>query len=236
MTNKDTVAIYSGGMDSFTLVNELKEEGRLHSCLSFDYGQRHVKELTYALAETSRLKVPHQIISLGDVGRVCMTHSALTADRQVEVPEGHYAADNMKLTVVPNRNAIMLSIAVAYAVSHKLARVCFGAHAGDHEIYPDCRPEFVSAMNTVALIANWHPVSIESPYQEMTKREILNLGAMLDLNYAHSWTCYKGGDVACGKCGSCQERLTAFEEIGQTDPLEYATREIVREKATHHGV
>lgn len=229
---KDSVAIYSGGMDSFTLVNELHGAGRLHSCLSFDYGQRHAKELGYANHVAHELGVPNPIIELRDVGMLCMRNSALTMDRQVRVPEGHYAAENMKQTVVPNRNAIMLSVAVAYAVSYGLDNVFFGAHAGDHEIYPDCRPEFVSAINTVSLLANWQPVNIQAPYLHMTKKEILIIGQHLQLDYAKSWTCYKGELLACGRCGSCQERLTAFASLGQEDPLQYVTRELIPKDTT----
>lgn len=225
MSREDTVVIYSGGMDSFTLVNQLYVEGRLHSCLSFNYGQSHVKELSYAAAWTKRNGVPHTVVDLVNMADVCMRGSALLGD--MAVPEGHYAAENMKKTVVPNRNAIMLSVAVAYAVSNNLSLVSFGAHAGDHEIYPDCRPEFVSAMNTVALMANWHRVGIEAPYLGLTKIGILDIGFMMELDYSQSWTCYKGGQVACGKCGSCQERLTAFAAHGVPDPLEYETRELI---------
>lgn len=228
---RDTVAIYSGGMDSFTLVNALHSQHHLHSCLSFDYGQRHRKELDYALDVTSYWPdIPHYIISLHDVGAICMKRSALTQDRVVDVPEGHYAADNMKLTVVPNRNAIMISIAVAYAVSNNLDKVCIGAHAGDHEIYPDCRPEFIAAMNAVSMIANWQSVKVLAPYQRLTKKDILQIGEILQLDYRKSWTCYKGEEISCGKCGSCQERLSAFESLGQPDPLDYVSREIVRER------
>lgn len=215
---KDVVCIYSGGMDSYTLVSAAHQEGVLHSCLSFDYGQRHLKELHYAHNVCVEYGVPHHIIDL----RVLKPHllgSALT-DR-VDMPEGHYADENMKLTVVPNRNMIMLSIAIAYAVSHKLREVRFGAHSGDHTIYPDCREEFVELMDQIGGLANWHPVHVRAPYQHMDKSTILLEGFQMGLDYAKSWTCYKGGDKACGKCGSCQERLDGFRRIGRVDPLEY---------------
>lgn len=215
---KDVVCIYSGGMDSFTLVNETHKRGNLHSCLSFNYGQRHAKELGYAAAVCQELNVPHLVLSL-DALRTCFAGSALTSD--VPMPEGHYAEDNMKQTVVPNRNMVMLSLAIAYAVSRELRAVYFGAHAGDHAIYPDCRPGFVSRMGVLAETANWHPVRIAAPYLGMDKTRILRIGATLGLDYAKSWTCYAGREKACGKCGSCQERLEAFRNIGETDPLEY---------------
>ncbi len=216
---KDTVAIYSGGMDSFTLVNELHETGFLHSCLLFDYGQRHAKELEYAKRVCHELGVPAHVVNMRTIAGIAMTRSALTGD--TPVPEGHYAADNMKLTVVPNRNMIMLSVAIAYAVSNNLDRVACGVHAGDHTIYPDCRPEFIDLMNQVAKIANWQPVQVCAPYLNETKVEIIARGKALGLDYAKSWTCYKGLDKACGVCGSCQERLEGFAANGIKDPLEY---------------
>jgi 7-cyano-7-deazaguanine synthase len=216
---KDTVCIYSGGMDSFTLASEVHARGMLHSCLSFNYGQRHAKELEYAERVCAQdLNVPHHLIDLWAL-KPHLLGSALTD--AVDVPLGHYAEDSMKLTVVPNRNMIMLSIAIAYAVSHKLNAVYFGAHAGDHTIYPDCRDEFVTALDKVARIANWHPVTVVAPYQHLTKEGILRIGAGLDLDYSKSWTCYAGREKACGKCGSCQERLEAFRLVGRRDPLEY---------------
>lgn len=219
---KSVVCIYSGGMDSYTLAGFAHHNDWLHSCLSFDYGQRHKKELEYAQAVTEDWGVPHHFINLEALhhGEVFLG-SALTND--IAVPEGHYAAENMKLTVVPNRNMIMLSIVIAYAVSHRLEAVWFGAHAGDHTIYPDCRPEFVDAMNRAALLADWHPVHVEAPFQYLDKAGILRIGLPIGLYYGNAWTCYKGGQLACGVCGSCQERLEAFAAIGEKDPLEYAT-------------
>ena len=215
---KDIVCIYSGGMDSFTLVNETHARGQLQSCLSFDYGQKHHKELGYAAAVCQELNVPHLILSLGHL-RTCFEGSALTSD--MPMPEGHHAEKSMKQTVVPNRNMVMLSLAIAYAVSRKLRAVYFGAHAGDHTIYPDCRPAFVSRMAELAQTANWHPVQLAAPYLGLDKARILLIGQIHHLDYAKSWTCYAGREKACGKCGSCQERLEAFRNIGKIDPLEY---------------
>ena len=215
---KNVVCIYSGGMDSFTLVNQVHRLGMLHSCLSFDYGQKHSKELEYARFVCHELDVPHHVINLRNL-KPHLLGSALTDD--VDMPQGHYAEETMKLTVVPNRNMIMLSIAVAYAVSHKLEAVNFGAHAGDHTIYPDCREPFVRLMDAAAQAANWHTVRVRAPYQHLDKAEILQIGYGLGLDYGKSWTCYQGGALACGKCGSCQERLEGFAKIGKVDPLEY---------------
>ena len=218
------VCIYSGGMDSFTLVNKAHTEGVLDSCLSFHYGQRHAKELSYAASVCKELNVPHHTISMLAI-KPHLLGSALTDS--VDMPEGHYAEANMKLTVVPNRNMIMLSIAIAYAVSHELDEVWFGAHSGDHTIYPDCRRPFVELIDRLAAIANWHPVRVRAPFQAFDKAAILQIGFALGLDYAHSWTCYAGGDRACGRCGSCQERLSAFASLDKTDPLDYVTHELL---------
>lgn len=217
---KDTVCILSGGMDSVTLAALARDEGHLHTCLSFDYGQKHSKELRFAKENCERWEINHLVISLAGIAGACFIGSALTGSGPM--PEGHYADENMKQTVVPNRNMVMLSVAVAYAVANKLARVWYGAHAGDHTIYPDCRPSFVTAINNAARLANWHEVGVEAPFLGLNKHGILVVGRDLGVDYAQTWTCYQGGEKACGKCGSCQERLEAFNRLGQKDPLEYA--------------
>jgi 7-cyano-7-deazaguanine synthase len=209
-------------MDSATLLYDAHANESLHAGLSFYYGQKHRKELYCASYLCAELSVPHYVIDLS-VLKPHLLGSALTDN--VAMPEGHYAEDNMRLTVVPNRNMIMLSIAIAYAVSHKLDEVWFGAHSGDHSVYPDCRPEFVLAMNQVAWIANWHPVKVKAPYLEFDKAGILQRGMPLGVPYENTWTCYQGRERACGKCGSCQERLEGFAKIGRVDPLEYEVHE-----------
>jgi len=221
---RDTVIIYSGGMDSYTLLREELSKGRLHSSLSFNYGQRHLRELNCVARVCSQFSLPFSFIDLRAVAAVAMHRSVLTVTQR-DIPVGHYAADNMKETVVPNRNMIMLSIAIAYAVSHQLKRVVFGAHAGDHTIYPDCRPEFVQTMRVLAQQANWHPIELEAPYLHFTKGEILLQGMTFGVereDYKDTWTCYKGDSThACGVCGSCTERLEAFASVGWTDPIPY---------------
>lgn len=137
------------------------------------------------------------------------------------MPEGHYEADNMKSTVVPNRNMILLSLAVGYAVSLEANQVYYGAHSGDHAIYPDCRPEFVNKMNDVCQIANYEAVEIVTPYLKNSKIEILTDGLKMGLDYSDTWTCYNGREKACGQCGACQERLEAFKLNNATDPIAY---------------
>jgi 7-cyano-7-deazaguanine synthase len=217
MANK-VVVIYSGGMDSFTVLNRALRDGKEVYALSFDYGQRHVKELEYASKVCKSLNVPHKVIDISAINQL-LAGSSLTDN--IDIPEGHYEAENMKSTIVPNRNMILLSLAVGYAVSVEASQVYYGAHSGDHAIYPDCRPEFVMKMNDVCQIANYEPVEIFSPYLNVDKIAILADGIKMGLDYSTTWTCYNGREKACGKCGACQERLEAFTENGQTDPVEY---------------
>lgn len=225
---KKVIVILSGGLDSTTLLYDLhsrKDEFEIVSVLSFDYGQRHKKELVYASDTCIKLGLDHHEVNLEHLN-FFLGGSSLTDN--IDVPEGHYEEENMKLTVVPNRNMIMLSIAVGYAVSKGAELVAYGAHAGDHMIYPDCRPEFIQKMNEVCKIANFQSVEILAPYINVTKIEILQRGVMVGVPYKETWTCYKGLEKACGKCGSCQERLTAFKENGLEDPLEYESRELIK--------
>ena len=212
------VVIYSGGMDSFTVLNRALKDGKQVYALSFDYGQRHVKELECASEVCKELNVPHKIIDISAINEL-LAGSSLTDD--IEIPEGHYEEESMKSTVVPNRNMILLSLAVGYAVSVGAAQVYYGAHSGDHAIYPDCRPEFVMKMNDVCQIANYEPVEIFSPYLKVSKTAILTDGIAMGLDYSKTWTCYNGREKACGKCGACQERLEAFAENKATDPIAY---------------
>ncbi len=212
------VVIYSGGMDSFTVLNKALRDGHDVHALSFDYGQRHVKELKVAADVCNSLGVPHKVVDISAINQI-IGGSSLTDD--IDVPEGHYEEETMKSTVVPNRNMILLSLAVGYAVSLKASKVYYGAHSGDHAIYPDCRPEFVKKMDDVCRIANYEEIEIVCPYLNNTKIEILTDGLAMGLDYANTWTCYNGREKACGKCGACQERLEAFELNQATDPLVY---------------
>lgn len=212
------VVIYSGGMDSFTLLHLARARGYRVHALSFNYGQRHVRELDCAAAVCRQLGIPHQVLDITALSAV-MAGSALTGGD--EVPEGHYEEASMKATVVPNRNMILLSLATGYAVTAGAGAVWYGAHGGDHAIYPDCRPEFVEKMDAVCRIANYEPVAIEAPFMAMDKGQILGEGLALGLDYSQTWTCYNGREKACGRCGSCVERLEAFASHGLTDPLPY---------------
>ncbi|MDC2887959.1 7-cyano-7-deazaguanine synthase QueC [Psychrosphaera sp. 1_MG-2023] len=212
------VVIFSGGMDSFTVLNRAIRDGLDVYALTFDYGQRHVKEVNFAQNACEKLGVQHKIVDISAIGGI-IAGSSLTAN--IDVPEGHYEAESMKQTVVPNRNMILLSLAVGYAVSLEASKVYYGAHSGDHAIYPDCRPEFVKKMQDVCAISNYDPIDIVVPYLESSKIDILKDGLKMGLDYGLTWTCYNGREHACGKCGACQERLEAFEKNNVTDPLTY---------------
>jgi 7-cyano-7-deazaguanine synthase len=215
------VVIFSGGMDSFTVLNLAAKAGHDIYALSFDYGQRHKKELDYASRACLALGINHKIIDISAINEL-IAGSSLTSD--IAVAEGHYAEESMLTTVVPNRNMILLSMAVGYAVSIGAGQVYYGAHSGDHDIYPDCRPEFVARMNEVCAIANYQSVEIVTPFLRDSKTTILTAGLDMGLDYNLTWTCYNGRDLACGKCGACQERLEAFAENKVDDPLEYESK------------
>jgi 7-cyano-7-deazaguanine synthase len=228
--------ILSGGMDSATLLHhvawldEVQEYGSKVLALSFDYGQRHVKELEYAAAQAADCGVSHTIIPLGFLTALA-PKSALTGD--VAVPEGHYAADNMKLTVVPGRNTIFLALALAFVEGQleegDTATIYYGAHAGDHTIYPDCRLNFAVGMDLAIRTATEERIKLVVPYQHMDKGDILDEGRSLSVDYSKTMTCYAGTVPACGKCGSCSERLIGFDKARMTDPLEYADREYYKQ-------
>ncbi|MHA1732989.1 MAG: 7-cyano-7-deazaguanine synthase QueC [Promethearchaeota archaeon] len=214
------VLILSGGMDSTTLLYDLLSRGLDVWALSIDYGQRHGRELRAARSTCEKLGIPHQVVDLSGVSEV-MKGSSLTDD--VPVPHGHYEEETMKQTVVPSRNLIFLSVASAYAISVGAEVVYYGAHGGDHAIYPDCRPVFIDKVNEVLAVANYEPVRVEAPYVGIDKVGILRRGLELGVDYSLTWTCYEGKEKACGKCGSCVERLEAFRENGVEDPLPYET-------------
>lgn len=218
------VVLASGGLDSTTLAYRLRDMGAKTRLLSFDYGQRHARELECAKQIAGGLGVPHDVMDLRPVGAL-LGGSALT-DPLVPVPDGHYAAESMRATVAPNRNAVMLDIAVAVAIANGCDAVAFGAHGGDHAIYPDCRPEFVTAFTASAIVANegFLPVGFQvvAPFLDCDKTEIVRTGNRLGVPFAATWSCYKGGSVHCGTCGTCTERREAFQLAGVADPTPYA--------------
>ncbi|MFM9167536.1 MAG: 7-cyano-7-deazaguanine synthase QueC [Verrucomicrobiota bacterium] len=214
-----TALIYSGGVDSTVLLAHLLAEGREVHCLSVDYGQRHRRELEAARAICAHYGVDHRLADLRALAPL-FGSNALTGG--VKVPEGHYEEESMKATVVPNRNMLLISVATAWAVSLKAESVAYGAHGGDHAIYPDCRPEFAEALDRAVRLADWHEVRLERPFVKMDKAAIVRRGAELDVPFSLTWSCYVGGERHCGKCGTCVERKEAFRLAGVTDPTDYA--------------
>lgn len=217
----DTIVICSGGLDSVSLAHKVAAEHTLHGLLSFDYGQRHLKELDGAAACAARLGVPHKVVDISAVG-AALSGSALTDD--VEVPDGHYAEESMKITIVPNRNAIMLAIAFGMAASEKADAVAAAVHGGDHFIYPDCRPGFINAFQDMQRHAldGVADIRLYTPFVTISKADIVTEGAKHGTPFAETWSCYKGGDVHCGRCGTCVERREAFHLAGVDDPTVYA--------------
>ena len=212
------VIILSGGLDSTTLLYDLHSQDYTINAVTFDYGQKHKKEIAYAKKTCELLDIPQKIIDarvLNDLAPSALTRS----DRAI--PEGNYADDTMKQTVVPNRNMVLLSLAAAYAIGIRAGHLFYGAHAGDHAIYPDCRPAFVNAMTAAFHLCDGNDLVLSAPYLSLSKGEIVKKGLSLGADYSLTWTCYKGKEKACGKCGSCDERLAAFKEAGAADPLEY---------------
>lgn len=221
------VCITSGGMDSATLAYHYSRQGHDLLLVGFDYGQRHVRELQSLryIADT----VPGASYRVVNLAVQDLLHgSALTSDH-VDVPDGHYAQETMKATVVPNRNAIMLSIATGIAVAEGAQIVATGVHAGDHFIYPDCRPAFFDPFAEAMRAANdgfaVDGFRLEAPFINWTKAEIAAHGFALGVPYAVTWSCYKGGEIHCGRCGTCVERIEAFVLAGVHDPTAYEDRE-----------
>lgn len=214
---KDSVIILSGGMDSVTLLHYRKE--RIALAVSFDYGSNHnAREIECARKQCEMLGIEHLVIPLDFMGKYFRSSLLEGADK---IPEGHYAADNMKSTVVPFRNGIMLSIACGLAESRGLLHVMMANHGGDHAIYPDCRPEFVKAMGDAMRNGTYDGVDISAEFTDITKSDIAALGKRLGVDYSLTYSCYKGGEKHCGKCGTCVERREAMAEAGIDDPTVY---------------
>lgn len=214
---KDAAIILSGGMDSITMLYEYKDIISL--AITFDYGSNHNKrEIEYAALHCERLGIRHVVIPLEFMHKYFKSSLLEGADA---IPEGHYDDSNMKSTVVPFRNGIMLAIACGIAESNGLTRVLIANHGGDHTIYPDCRPQFIDAMSAAMTNGTYEGVHIFAPYTNITKTNIAQHGKRLGINYAETYSCYKGGLHHCGKCGTCVERREALAEAGVTDTTIY---------------
>jgi 7-cyano-7-deazaguanine synthase len=213
------VVLFSGGLDSTVLAQQLIRQKAEVRLLSIHYGQRHKKELEHSTSIANILGSPHQILDFSNLGRLLLG-SSLT-DKAIALPEGHYAEESMKSTVVPNRNMILLSLAAGHALSIGFDTIAYAAHAGDHTIYPDCRPEFANAMETALNLADWEPLRLHRPFVNLTKKDLVELGDQLEAPLHETWSCYAGRKLHCGKCGTCVERKEAFSLANIPDPTKY---------------
>lgn len=215
---KDAVIILSGGMDSCTLLHEYRDD--IAIAITYDYGskQNH-KEQQCAVEQCKALGIKHIIIPLDFMN--LYFKSALLSNSTEEIPEGNYDDENMKVTVVPFRNGIMLAIACGIAESNGLHRVMIANHAGDHAIYPDCRQAFIDAMSMAMQQGTYEGIEVFAPYTNLSKTDIARHGKALGVDYSMTYSCYKGGDKHCGKCGTCRERIEALRDAGIDDPTEY---------------
>ncbi len=207
---KDSIIVLSGGMDSTTLLHERKNQIAL--AVTFDYGSKHnAREIECARKNCEMLGIEHLVIPLEFMGKYFKSSLLIGGE---EIPEGHYADENMKSTVVPFRNGIMLSIAAGLAESRGLKKVMLANHGGDHAIYPDCRPGFVAAMSEAIKEGTYDGIVIDAPYTNITKSDIARIGKSIGVDYNLTYSCYKGGEKHCGKCGTCVERMEALREAG----------------------
>lgn len=240
-----TVAVVlSGGMDSTVAAYEASRRRRRDPlepmvCITVDYGQRHRKEVEFAARTAERLHAEHVVVDLTSVGHALT--SALTVGPDNAIPEGHYGESSMKATVVPNRNAILASVAYGIAVARQARFVWLGVHAGDHTIYPDCRPAFIERLSAaLAIGSRWEPDDpvphLDAPFVHATKAAIVRIGDDLGVPFEDTWSCYVGGDLHCGRCGTCVERAEAFFLAEVPDPTRYADPEFWRTAVnTHDG-
>ena len=214
---KDSVIVVSGGMDSVTLLYEKKDEIALG--ISFDYGSNHNhNELPLAALHCQRLGIAHVIIPLGFMHQY---FKSSLLESGASIPDGSYDEENMKSTVVPFRNGVMLAVAAGIAESNGLTKVLIANHGGDHTIYPDCRPEFIAAMDAAVEAGTFARVRVVAPYTNISKADIARRGRALGIDYAETWSCYKGGHVHCDTCGTCVERKEALREAGIEDNTTY---------------
>lgn len=217
MSKKDSLIVVSGGVDSITLLYDMQE--RIALGVSFDYGSNHnSREIPFAERHCRELGIRHITINLDFMHRYFKSSLLAGADA---IPEGHYADENMKSTVVPFRNGIMLAIAAGMAESNGLENVLIANHSGDHTIYPDCRPEFIRAIDEATTLGTYVGVRVLAPYTDISKADIVRRGKALGVDYSATWSCYKGGERHCGSCGTCVERREAMAEAGVEDTTIY---------------
>lgn len=212
----DGVCILSGGIDSTVLLYKLLAEGKRPYALSFDYGQRHMRELSYAKGTAIRTNTPFLKVLLE-----CELFEGSSQTSNIPVPHGHYAEESMKATIVPNRNMVMLAMAAAFCISVKGRYIAYGAHSGDHAIYPDCRQSFVDGMQLALMSCDWNPPQLIAPFLNKSKTDVVKEGSLLQVPFELTYSCYEGRIYHCGKCGTCVERREAFVEANVEDPTAY---------------
>lgn len=213
------LVLLSGGMDSVTALHHAAAEHEVTDALSFDYGSKHNhREIPFARHHAEKLGVKHTVIPLQFIGEHFVSDLLESGG---DIPDGHYEEESMKRTVVPFRNGIMLSIAAGFAESRGAEGLVIAAHAGDHAIYPDCREPFMQAISDAIRVGTYAGVQVLRPFIALTKAQIAARGAALGVDFAQTWSCYKGGGIHCGTCGTCVERREAFLVAGLSDPTEY---------------
>jgi 7-cyano-7-deazaguanine synthase len=213
------VVVYSGGLESTVLLFHLRDQGHEVQALSVDYGQRQRRELDAARAICSRLGMPHGLADLSSLGPL-FEGLALTSKTNA-IPRGPYSPSSMQATTVPNRNMLLIAVALAWAAREELEAVAYAGHAGVSTTYPDCTPAFAEAMARAAQVCDWRPLEVLAPFITWKKADIVRRGAELNVPFAQTWSCYEGGDQHCGECGTCHERRAAFVRAGVVDPTEY---------------
>jgi 7-cyano-7-deazaguanine synthase len=213
------VVILSGGLDSTTVLYQLRAQGHEVKAISINYGQRHRHELEAAKAICDRTGVMQQVVDLSRLTPI-FGRNRLT-DASGDIPEGPYSSETLALTTVPNRNMILLSVSIGWAISLGYDGVAFGAHQGPHTNYPDCRPEFAEAMDRAAKLCDEHPIRVLAPFVTGDKADIVATGYQLGVPFELTWSCYRGGQRHCGRCGTCLDRREAFRKNKLKDPVEY---------------
>lgn len=213
------VVLVSGGMDSVAALYDARTSHEVVGALSFNYGSKHnLREIPFAAHHCEHLGIPHRVIPLAFINELFTSHLLASGG---EIPDGHYEEQTMKQTVVPFRNGIMLAIAGGYAESIEATGLVIAAHAGDHAIYPDCREAFMQAMGAALRSGTYADVQLLRPFIAMNKAQIAQRGHELGVDFAQTWSCYKGRDIHCGTCGTCVERREAFQLAALRDPTEY---------------
>ena len=216
---KKVIVLCSGGMDSVAALYDATRTHVVTAAISFHYGAKHNdREIPFAKWHSDRLGIPHITVPLAFIGE---QFESDLLQKGGEIPKGHYEEETMKKTVVPFRNGIMLSIAGGFAESKGADGLVIAAHSGDHAIYPDCREDFLSAIADAIRLGTYAHVEVMRPFVTMTKTEIARRGHDLGVDFSRTWSCYVGGDVQCGECGTCVERREAFLLAGILDPTPY---------------